>query len=111
MEQDIMSPKSAPKASSQGFSPLGCTLASVGAGLLSFSLLGATAAAAAWAISRLFTFDSWLFYAVTAGLLVPVALASLWIGARAWDVEQMLARGGDVSPPVFKLGYYFTEPK
>jgi hypothetical protein len=111
MEPDIMSPATPPKSSSQGFSPLGCTLASVGAGVLTLCLLGATAAAAAWAISRLFTFDAWLFYALTAGLMLPVVISSIWIGGRAWAVEQMLARGNDVSPPVFKLGHYFQKAK
>jgi hypothetical protein len=110
MEQDIIKPGTQPKTTIQGFSPLGCTLASIGAGLLAFCLLGATAAAASWAIARIFTFDQWLFYALTAALLLPVATASLWIGARAWAVEQMLARGQDVAPPVFSLSYYLRKP-
>jgi hypothetical protein len=109
MEQDIIKPSSQPKSSVQGFSPLGCAMASIGAGLLTFCLLGATAAAASWAIARIFTFDEWPFYALTAISLIPVALASVWIGGRAWAVEQMLARGQEVAPPVFSLRYYLSK--
>jgi hypothetical protein len=107
MEQDILRPESTPKPSSQAFSPLGCALAAGGAAVLTFCLLGAAAAASAWALSRLIGLPDILMYGLLILLMLPVAAASFWIGGRAWAVERMLARGADVSPPVFSLGYYF----
>lgn len=107
MEQDILRPESTPKPSSQAFSPLGCALAAGGAAVLTFCLLGAAAAASAWALSRLIGLPDILMYGMLTLLMLPVAAASFWIGGRAWAVERMLARGADVSPPVFSLSYYF----
>ncbi len=106
MEQDILTPPTAPKPKTQGFSPLGCALASGGAGLLTFCLLGAAAAAGAWAFSRLIGLSDMLFYGFAALAMIPVLWASLWVAGRAWAVERMLARGAGVEPPVFKLGHY-----
>ncbi len=107
MEQDIIRPQSTPKLSSQAFSPLGCTLASVGAALLTLCLLGASAAATAWALSRLLGLPDVFMYGLLMLLMIFVVIASIWVGGRAWSVERTLARGADVHPPVFKLGYYF----
>ncbi len=110
MEQDILRPPSTPKMSSQAFSPLGCGLAAFGAAILTLCLLGASAAASAWALSRLMGLPDMLMFGMLALLMLPVIAASIWVGARAWAVERMLARGADVAPPVFSLSYYFKSP-
>jgi hypothetical protein len=109
MEQDILKPDKTLKPTLQGFSPLGCAAAASGAAVLTFCLLGSAAAAASWAIARLFGFGDSLLYVLLFLIMLPVLAASIWMGGRAWAVEQMLARGTNIEPPVFKLFHYFAK--
>ena len=107
-EAEMLPPEAAPKASSHAISPLACFLASLGAGAMTLSMLGYTAAVAVWALSELLGLPSWLFYGLMAVFAVPVVWTALWVSARAWHVEQLISRGEDVDTPVFKLGHYWS---
>jgi uncharacterized paraquat-inducible protein A len=78
MEQDIIKPQSTPKAGKQAFSSLGCFLAAAGATLLTLTLLGAAAAASAWAFAKLMGFPDSIFYALLVLVAVPVVWATIW---------------------------------
>lgn len=107
MEQEFIKPNTAPKSSSQAFSPFGCFLAAAGVTLLTFCLVGAAAAASVWAISKLIGFpDSWL-YGFMALAAIPVLAATIWTAGRAWHVERRLAQHLDIDTPVFSMAYYF----
>jgi hypothetical protein len=40
---------------------------------------------------------------------VPVIWATVWTAGRAWHVEQLLEKGGDIDQPEFKLGAYLRK--
>ncbi len=106
MEQDIIKPETAPKSGKQAFSPLGCFLAAAGATLLTLSLLGAAAAASAWAFAKLMGLPDSFFYVLLVLVAIPVIWATIWTGGRAWHVERRLAQGLDIDAPVFKMTRY-----
>lgn len=106
MDQELIKPQSAPRTSSQAFSPLGCFLAAAGVTLSTFCLLGAAAAASAWAVSSLLGLSNSLMLGLVGLSLLPVLFATVWTGARAWHVERRLAQGLDIDTPVFKIGHY-----
>ncbi|MFO1033903.1 MAG: hypothetical protein U1E15_07480 [Hyphomicrobiales bacterium] len=106
MEQDILRSRGHPRVNKQAFSPLGCFLAAMGAGLLTLMLTGAAAVASAWAFSRLLGFPDTVMYGIAVVVLIPVVWASLWTGLRAWHVEQRLAQHLDIDAPVYKIGHY-----
>ena len=107
MEQELIKPDLAPKASSQAFSPLGCFFAAAGVTLLAFCLWGAAALTTIWAFSKLFGFPDMLTYGLMALGLIPAIIATIWTAGRAWHVERRLAQHQDIDVPVFKLFHYF----
>jgi hypothetical protein len=106
MEQDILRPETTPRTSKQAFSPLGCALAAIGAGLSTFSLLGAALAATVWAIVKLVGLPDVALYGLLALSVIPAVWCAVWAGLRAWYVERRLAAGLDIDTPVFKIGHY-----
>jgi hypothetical protein len=109
MEQDIIRPDKTPKAPNQAFSPFGCFLAASGVTLLTFCLVGAAAAASAWAIVKLIGLPDSFLYGLLILVAIPVVMVTMWTAGRAWHVEQRLAQGLDVDTPVFKLAYYLRK--
>lgn len=109
MEQEIVNPDGKMKVGSQAFSPVGCFLAASGVTLLTFCLVGAAAAASAWAIAKLIGLPDSLLYAMLALAAIPVLMCTFWTAGRAWHIERRLAQGLDIDTPVFKLGYYFRK--
>jgi hypothetical protein len=109
MEQEFIKPNTAPKSSSQAFSPFGCFLAAAGVTLLTFCLVGAAAAASVWAFSKLIGLpDSWLLVLLALSA-IPVLAATIWTAGRAWHVERRLAQHLDIDTPVFSMAYYFRK--
>jgi hypothetical protein len=111
MDQEIITPKSTPKADTHAFGPVASFLAAAGATMMAFSLLGAAAAASIWAFAKLLGLPDWLLLGALALSMVPVVWATVWIGLRAWHVEQRLAGNMDVDTPVFKVGYYLKKAR
>lgn len=109
MEQELIKPENAPKISSQAFSPLGCFVAAAGVTLLAFCLWGAASLTTIWAFSKLFSFPDALTYGLMALGLIPVIIATIWTGGRAWHVERRMAQHQDIDVPVFKLFHYFKK--
>jgi hypothetical protein len=109
MEQEIIKPESAPKTSSQAFSPLGCFLAAAGVTLLTFCLVGAAAAASVWAFSKLLGLPDNVLLVLLGLVAIPVIAATIWTAGRAWHVERRLAQHLDIDSPVFKMSYYFKK--
>jgi hypothetical protein len=107
MEQEIIRPQGEPHGGGQAFSPFGCSLAAAGVTLLAFCKLGAAMVATVWAASKLVGLPDFIMYSLIALGIVPVLWATAWTGARAWHVEQRLARNLDIDTPVFRLGHYF----
>jgi hypothetical protein len=109
MEQDISQPQRQPKTSSQSFSPLGCFLSAAGATMTTASLLGTAAAAAVWALVKLWGLpDNVLPYAIALSQ-VPVLVATIWVMGRAWHVERRLSAGLDVDRPRFEIFHYLKK--
>ncbi len=106
MEQEIIKPDNSPRPGSQAFSPLGCLVAASGATLMIFCFTGAAMVATVWAFSKLMDLPDVVLYAAVVLGFVPVLWATVWTAGRAWHVEQLLARGGDVDVPVFKFNHY-----
>ena len=109
MEQEIIKPETEPKTGSQAFSPLGCLIAASGVTLLMLCMTGAAMVTTVWAVSKLFGFPDVVMYALMVIGAVPVLWWTIWTSGRAWHVEQLLARHGDIDPPVFKLSHYFRK--
>lgn len=109
MEQEIVRPETAPRSSSQAFSPLGCFLAAAGMTLLVLCKLGAAMAVSVWAFSKLIGLPEWLMFALMALGIIPVLWATIWTAGRAWHVERRLALHLDIDTPVFKLRHYFRK--
>ncbi len=107
MDQEIITPPAAaPRGESHAFSPFGCFLAAAGATLMTFTLTGAAAAAAVWALAKLLDLPDIMLYTAMAVAFVPVLWATVWTAGRAWHVEQLLSQDRDVDTPVFKLVHY-----
>jgi hypothetical protein len=109
MEQEFLKPETAPKLSSQAFSPFGCFLAAAGVTLLTFCLVGAAAAASVWAFSKLLGLPDTALLVLLGLSTIPVIAATVWTAGRAWHVERRLAQHLDIDTPVFKLSYYFRK--
>ncbi len=109
MDQDIIRPETSPAGSNQAFSPLGCALAAIGAGLSAFSLVGAALAAGVWAFSQLMGLPDTMLYVLLALAMIPVIWSGIWTGSRAWHVERRLAAGHDIDTPHFGIGYYLRK--
>jgi hypothetical protein len=107
MDQDIIKPETAPKSSSQAFSPLGCFIAASGVTLLTFCLLGAAAVTSVWAFAKLLALPDSVTYVAMVAIMVPVLLATVWTAGRAWHVERRLAAHQDIDVPVFNWLHYF----
>lgn len=109
MEQEIIKPQPAPKAISQGFSPVGSFMAAFGATLLMACFTGSAMVATVWAFAKLLGVPDLVMYAVMALGLVPVVWVTVWTAGRAWHVERLLASGRDIDAPVFSMSYYFKK--
>jgi hypothetical protein len=109
MEQEFLKPDQSPKSGTQAFSPLGCFMAAFGVTLLTFCLVGAAAAASAWAFSKLMGLPDTAFYVLLALVALPVLYATIWTAGRAWHVERRLAQHLDIDAPNFGMMYYFRK--
>jgi hypothetical protein len=109
MEQEIIKPETAPKTSSQAFSPVGCFLAAAGVTLLTFCLVGAASAASVWAFSKLLGLPDTVLFVLLGLSAIPVIGATIWTAGRAWHVERRLAQHLDIDAPVFTMVYYFRK--
>jgi hypothetical protein len=92
MEQELIKPDSAPRGSSQAFSPLGCFIA-----------------ASVWAFSKLLGLPDMLANGLMVLSLAPAIVATVWTAGRAWHVERRLAQHQDIDVPVFDLWHYFKK--
>ena len=109
MEQEIIKPQPAPKAISQGFSPVGSFMAAFGATLLMACFTGSAMVATVWALSKLMGLPDMVMLAVMAVGIIPVAWATVWTAGRAWHVEKKLAAHQDIDVPVFTMMHYFKK--
>lgn len=109
MEQEIIKPDQAPRTGSQAFSTFGCFIAAAGVTLLTFCLVGAAAAASAWAFSKLFGFSDTVLYVLLGLVALPVLWSTIWTAGRAWHVERRLAQHLDIDTPVFSMMHYFRK--
>jgi hypothetical protein len=105
---EVLRPDMEPKvAASHAISPLMCFLAAAGAGAMTLTMLGYTAAVSVWALAELMGLPHWAFYGLLALAAIPVLWTALWVAGRAWHVEQLISRDQDVDTPVFSLGRYW----
>ena len=109
MEQEIIKPENAPKAGTQGFSPLGSLVAAVGATLLMLCFTGSSMVATVWAFSKLIGLPDMVMYGVLALGVIPVVWATVWTAGRSWHVERLLAQHKDIDTPVFTMMHYFKK--
>jgi hypothetical protein len=109
MEQEFLKPDQTPKTGTQAFSPFGCFMAAAGVTLLTFCLVGAAAAASAWAFSKLLGLPDIAFYVLLGLVALPVLYATIWTAGRAWHVERRLAQHFDVDAPNFSMLHYFRK--
>lgn len=109
MEQEILKPAAEPQAVGGQVSRLDCIVSAVGATILAFTSLGASAAATIWAISRLMGLPDSLMWVAMALGAVPVLWATVWTAGRAWHVERRIEQGLDVDMPVFSLLHYWKK--
>ena len=109
MEQELITPQPAPKASSQAFSPFGCFLAASGVTLMTLCLLGAAMAVTVWAIAQLMELPETALNVLLGVGMIPVLWATIWTGGRAWHIERRLAQGLDIDTPVFKSLHYLRQ--
>jgi hypothetical protein len=109
MDQEIIKPAAEPKASAQGFSPLGSFLAAFGATLLILCFTGSAMVATVWAFAKLIGVPDLVMYGVMALGVIPVVWATVWTGGRAWHVERLLAQHKDIDTPVFSMMHYFKK--
>jgi hypothetical protein len=109
MDQEIIKPEAEPKASAQGFSPFGSTLAAVGATLLMLCFTGSAMVATVWAFAKLIGVPDLVMYGVMALGVIPVVWSTVWTAGRAWHVERLLAQHKDIDTPVFSMMHYFKK--
>jgi len=109
MEQEIIKPDTAPKAGSQGFSPLGSFMAAAGATLLMLCFTGSAMVATVWAFAKLIGVPDLVMYVVLAAGVIPVVWVTVWTAGRAWHVERLLASQQDIDVPVYNLTHYFRK--
>jgi hypothetical protein len=109
MDQEIITPKAPPAPGSHSMGLLNSFLSAAGVVLLSVTKLGAAFAAVIWAISKLLGLPDVAMYVLMVLGLIPIAWATVWVGGRAWHVEQLLETGRDVDRPVFKAFYYWKK--
>lgn len=84
-------------------------LSAAGVVLLSVTKLGAAFAAIIWAFSQIVGLPNVVMYVLMGLGLIPVIWATIWVGGRAWHVEQLLETGRDVDRPVFKAFHYWKK--
>jgi hypothetical protein len=89
--------------------PIGRILAALGATLLALVMTGTSVVALVWAFVALLGLPDFVLWGLSALGVVPVVWATLWTAGRAWHVEQLLEKGGDIDQPVFKLGAYLRK--
>jgi len=109
MEQELIKPDRTPKTGEQAFGTFGIFIAAAGAGLLTLCLVGAAAVASVWAFSKMLGLPDFIIEALLVLVVIPILMATIWTGSRAWHVEQRLARGQDVDTPVFKTLFYLRQ--
>jgi fatty acid desaturase len=106
MEQEVIKPDRSPKGGEQAFGTTGIVIAALGAALLTLCLVGAAGVASVWAFSKMLGLPDIVIIVLLVAIIVPILMATIWTGSRAWHVEQRLARGQDVDTPVFKTLHY-----
>jgi hypothetical protein len=94
---------------SGGALPIGRIVATVGATLMALVMAGTSVVAVVWAIVRLIGLPDFFLWGLMALGAVPVIWATVWTAGRAWHVEQLLEKGGDIDQPEFKLGAYLRK--
>jgi hypothetical protein len=72
-------------------------------------MAGTSVVAVVWAIVRLIGLPDFFLWGLMALGTVPVIWATVWTAGRAWHVEQLLEKGGDIDQPEFKLGAYLRK--
>jgi hypothetical protein len=109
MDQEIIKPQTAPAPSSHSMGIFNSFLSAAGVVLLSVTKLGAAFAAVIWAFCQIVGLPNVVMYVLMGLGLIPVIWATVWVGGRAWHVEQLLETGRDVDRPVFKAFYYWKK--
>jgi hypothetical protein len=106
MDQEVIKPDKSPKAGEQAFGTFGILIAAFGAALLTLCLVGAATVASVWAFSKMLGLPDIVIEVLLVLVVIPIIMATIWTGSRAWHVEQRLARGQDVDTPIFKTLAY-----
>jgi hypothetical protein len=109
MDQEIIKPQATPASGSHSMGVFNSFLSAAGVVLLSVTKLGAAFAAVIWALSQILGLPDIVMYVLMGLGLIPVVWATVWVGGRAWHVEQLLETGRDVDRPVFKAFYYWKK--
>jgi hypothetical protein len=86
--------------------PIGRILAALGATLLALVMTATSVVAVVWALVTLLGLPDFVLWGLVVLGIVPVVWTTLWTAGRAWHVERLLEKGGDIDQPVFKLGAY-----
>jgi hypothetical protein len=86
--------------------PIGRILAAVGATVLALVMTGTSVVAVVWAFVTLLGLPDFILWGLVVLGIVPVVWTTLWTAGRAWHVERLLEKGGDIDQPVFTLGAY-----
>jgi hypothetical protein len=87
--------------------PIGRMLAAVGATLLALVFAGTSVVALLWAVVTLLGLPEFILWVLAALGAIPVIWAGVWTAGRAWHVERLLEKGGDIDQPVFRIRAYF----
>lgn len=87
--------------------PVGRVLAAVGATLLALVFAGTSVTAVLWALVTLLGLPQVFLWGLAALGTIPVIWATVWTAGRAWHVERLLEKGGDIDQPVFSIRAYF----
>src|SRR5437868_10031617 len=107
MDQEIIKPQTTPAPTSHSMGILNSFLSAAGVVLLSVTKLGAAFTAVIWAFCQIAGLPNVVMYVLMALGLIPVIWATIWVGGRAWHVEQLLETGRDVDRPVFQAFHYW----
>lgn len=107
MEQEFRKPDYVPRVHDRKSSTFNCMLAAVGVTVMTLCLVGSAALTGVWAVSKLFGASNTVFLVAAAIVAVPVLVATIWTGGRAWHLERRLASGQDVDTPVFSMLHYY----
>jgi hypothetical protein len=87
--------------------PIGRFLAALGATLLALVFAATSVVAILWATVTLLGLPQFFLWGLAALGVIPVIWAGAWTAGRAWHVERLLEKGGDIDQPAFTLRAYF----